>query len=266
MPLDPLVFPHLDGGALAQLPVRLTIERQIPRLRFPDGSEVRDSQNCALRYSWLLAYENLNATEWQRFRTFINEASMGARTFSFPDPLGNLLLQSRDLTASPWPPSAGLTVAPFADPLQPEAFILTNSSPAPLTLTQAVPLGGAFTSCFSLRAMWTSAAGLSLSLDTAAVTTTRSFTVGDWRTLHVTHTSSTPAASRLVSITVPPTSQVIVAAPQLELAAQPGAYHATGSASALFSQAWLDQPEFISQSLAPGAHSISLRIVSQRPL
>ncbi|MFN8687108.1 MAG: hypothetical protein ACK50U_14055 [Acidobacteriota bacterium] len=263
---DPIVFPHLDGGAIAQLPIRLTIERLIPRLLFPEGSEIRDSQNSLLRYSWSLAYDNLSDAEWQRFRSFIALTGHGARSFAFPDPLGNLLAASRDLTASVWLASPGLTVAPFADPGQPAAFILTNPTPAPLSLSQSVSLSGPFAACFSLRARWTSPVNFSISLGDDSGSTPRICLAGPWRSFHVSHSPAAAPSSRIVSITVPATTQILVAAPQLEIAFQPGAYHATSSDSGLFPHAWLDQSDFVSQSNAPGAHSISLRIVSQRSL
>lgn len=264
MPVNPVQFPALDNGILAQLPVELSIEKITRATRFPDGSLLFAASEARTRYSWLLRYENLSTQEWQRMQAFIAASQHGAASFAFYDPIGNLLAHSTDLEHSLWLAPPGLTVDPIADTDQENAFILTNPTALPLALTQSVALVGPFTTCFSIRAKWVGGVSFSLGLSDAVQVASVSRTAGAWARHHVRLASSGIPETRMVSIVVPPTTQIIVAAPQLEIGANPGAPLDTGSQSGVFPNSWLAQKSFDTRSAAPGAHSITLRIESLR--
>lgn len=264
MPANPIQFPALDCGILAQLPVELSIENLTRATRFPDGSLLFAANEARTRYSWFLRYENLNPQEWQRILDFIEATQRGAASFTFYDPIGNLLTHSVNLGESIWLAPPGLTVAPIADADQSNAFILTNPTSQPLALSQSVSVAGPFTTCFSIRAKWAGGASFSLGLSDAIQSASVSRTAGPWASHHVRLISSGNPESRMASIVVPPATQVIVAAPHLEIAASPSAPLETGSQSGIFPNSWLVQKSFDTQSLAPGAHSITLRIESVR--
>ena len=167
MPSNPIQFPALDNGMLTHLPVDLSIEKLSRATRFPDGSLLFAAAEAKTRYSWLLRYENLNPQEWQRLLDFIAATQRGAQSFTFYDPLGNLLAHSGNLEDSVWLTPPGLTVDPILDADQPKAFILTNPTAQPLALTQSVDLSGPFTACFSIRAKWAGGVNFSLGLSDA---------------------------------------------------------------------------------------------------
>ncbi len=264
MPANPIRFPALDTGILAHLPVELSIEKMTRATRFPDGSLLFAANEARTRYSWLLRYENLNPQEWERMLDFIAATQRGAASFTFYDPIGNLLAHSSNLEDSVWLAPPGLTVDPIVEIGQPNAFILTNPTAQPLALSQSISLAGPFTTCFSIRAKWAGGANFSLGLSDAVQSASVPRTAVSWARHHVRLISSGAPETRMASIVVPPTTQIIVAAPQLEIAASPGAPLETGSQSGVFSNSWLVQKSFDSQSVAPGAHSITLRIESVR--
>ncbi len=264
MPSNPVQFPALDNGILAHLPVDLQIEKITRATRFPDGSLLFATAEARTRYSWTLRYENLNPTEWQRMLDFIAATQRGAASFAFYDPLGNLLAHSGNLEDAVWLAPPGLTVDPVLDAGQPKAFILTNPTALPLILSQSVSLAGSFSACFSVLAKWVGGAQFSLSLSDGVATASAAQSATAWSRHHVRLSSTELAATRMVSIIVPPTTQIIIAAPHLEIADSPGASLETGSQSGVFPNSWLVQKSFDTQSLAPGAHSITLRIESLR--
>lgn len=266
MPADPILFPALDNGMLAHLPVSLSIDKIIRSTRFPDGSLLTAAAEARLRYGWNLRYENLSQTEWQRLIDFIAATNRGAIPFAFPDPIGNLLAHSGDLQNSIWLAPAGLTVHPITVPEQPKAFILTNPTALPIEITQSVAVAGPFRTCFSILAKWTGGANFSLRLADDATAASQPSTAAKWSRHFVTLTSGPTAQTRTVGLTIPPTTQLLVSEPQLEIAAAPGAYLQTGAQSGIFPSAWLNQRSYDSQSNAPGAHSITLRIESLRAL
>ncbi len=264
MPANQIQFPALDSGMLAHLPVELSIEKMTRATRFPDGSLLFAANEARTRYIWVLRYENLNPQEWQRMLNFIAATQRGAASFTFYDPVGNLLAHSGNLEDSIWLAPPGLTVAPILDTNQSNAFILTNPTAQPLALSQSVSLVGPYTTCFSIRTKWVGGANFSLGLSDAVQSVSVSRTAGAWARHHVRLSSPGTPETRMASIIVPPTTQIIVAAPQLEIAANPGAPLETGSQSGVFPNSWLIQKSFDTQSVAPGAHSITLRIESFR--
>ncbi len=266
MPTSAFTIPALDNGMLAQRPIRLTMAQLAPANRFPDGSVLFSASEAQQIYNWTLSYENLSTAEWERFQSFLNATQGGSASFLFLDPIGNLLAQSVNLESSVWLAPSGLTVDPFADPDQPDSYILTNSTAQPLALTQTASVPGAFTTCFSLLAKWPGAASFSIGLTDDTATASHAISASQWSKQHVRLSSNAAAQTRTVSITIPPTTQVIVASPQLEVAASPNAYCQTGANSGVFTSAWLAQERFDSQSVAPGAHSITLHVESIRSL
>ncbi len=264
MPHNPIQFPALDNGMLAHLPVELSIEKMTRATRFPDGSLLFAASETRTRYNWLLRFENLNAQEWQRLSDFISASRRGATSFTFYDPIGNLLSHSNNLEDSIWLASPGLTVDPILDADQSNAFILTNATAQPLSLSQSVSIAGPFTTCFSVWAKWVGGANFSLALTDTAQSSSVSRRSAAWARHHVRLSSSGNPETRMASIVVPPTTQIIVAAPQLEIAAHPGAPLETGAQSGVFPKSWLAQKSFDTRSAAPGAHSITLRIESLR--
>lgn len=264
MPVNPNWFPSLDSGMIAQLPLRLEILNRTRSTRFPDGTLMAANAEAILRYAWTLRYENLSDAEWQRFQDFIAATQRGAKSFAFADPTGNLLAQSTDLEGPAWVAPAGLEVDPIADTGKPNSFILTNSMPVPLALTQSVPLVGGFQTCFSVYAKWEGNMRFALRLSDNTAMAASAEDAGDWSRHSVTLSSPVESTSREVAIVVPPTTQLIIAAPQLEIAAQPGAYLETGLRGCVYPAAWLKQQSFDTRSAAPGAHSMTLRIESFR--
>jgi len=262
MPTDPIYFPALDNGMLAHLPIRLGIEKLYRFTQFPDGSTVVASSESKTRYTWNLQYENLNTSEWQKLNSFIQSSHRGSQSFAFYDPLGNLLAKSTDLQDAVWIASPGLVVDTIADSEQSNAFILTNPTSQPLSITQSVGIAGPFTCCFSLMTKWAGGAAFSLSLSDAVNVSSQSLQALGWRRQFIVGLASPTAQVRIAGLVVPPTTQVIVAAPQLEIASAPGAYLETETQSGVFPVSWLSNKSFDSQSNAPGAHSINLRIES----
>jgi len=266
MPDELVQFPALDTGMLAQLPMELEIERLVRETKFPDGSQVTSGVDSRLRYRWLIRYANLSDLEWVRFMEFFESSERGAKPFSFPDPMGNLVAQSQNLLDPVWDISPGLVVDRYEDPVFSSAAILTNSTPFALSLAQVAEVAGPFATCFSVYAMWPGVSSFSMMLSSSSESQTKPFTASEWSRYSVRIGLQASSSVRTVSIIVPPYSQLVVANPQLEIAAQPNAYRATGIRADLYSPAWMSQEYLAGQQPAPGAHSLTLQIESIRPL
>jgi hypothetical protein len=264
MPTDPIQFPALDNGMITHLPVDLLIEKITRSTRFPDGSVLYAAAEAKVRYLWTLRYENLNDAEWQRFNSFVQTTRRGSASFAFFDPIGNLLASSVNLQSSAWIASPGLTVDTIADPDFENSYILTNPTGQPLSLSQTVGVAGSYSTCFSIYAKWAGSANFQMQLSSSVDSAQRSLVAASWKRHFVRLDATAAAQDRMATLTVPPTTQIIVAAPQLEIAKSPHAYLPTASSGGVFPLAWLAQDRFTTQSNAPGAHSITLQIESLR--
>ncbi|WP_031498582.1 hypothetical protein [Bryobacter aggregatus] len=264
MPTDPIHFPYLDNGMLSQMPVRLELNRIAPANRFLDGSILYAASDAKLQYNWTLRYDDLSEAEWQRFTDFFAAIATGSEAFTFYDPLGNLLADTGNLESSSWIRPAGLALQSFSDPDVDKAYIVTNPTSAPLVLSQAVNVAGGFQTSFSLLVRWAGGMPFALAQSDGAQRLEQHFQATGWTRHFVAMKGVTSSASRSAEIVVLPTTQLIIAAPQLEIAAAPNAYSETGGHGGVFPQAWIGQKKLELQSPTPGGHSITLQIESLR--
>lgn len=264
MPSSRLVFPASDAGFLAQFPLRYESVRRGPQNLFRNGSRIHSPAESRLRSRWTLNFGYLSNEERDRMEEFLFAAEGEGRPFLFFDPLGNLLQHSEDLANPVWNRSSALDVSAFNDPELGEAFVLTNTGPGWGSLSQTVVFGFGYLGCFSVQTKWDSPVPFRLQVADANGSTETQNMASSAQRSFVRRRSSSAAESTTISIGIAPNSQVILANPQLEIAAQPGAYLPTGTRSGVVEHAWLRQDVYQWTSPAPHAHRIQLIVESNR--
>jgi hypothetical protein len=264
MPVSPLVFPASDAGFLAQFPVTYESVRRGPRNVFRSGRQLFSPGESRLRSRWTLSFGYLSNGERDRMEEFLSAAEGEGRPFLFFDPLGNLLQHSEDLSNAVWTRSGAIDVASFTDPDLGDAFVVTNTSPGWGALEQTVNFGFGFLGCFSVQTKWDSPVPMRLRLVDASGSTEAASSALEARRVFVKRKAGAAVASTTVSIGIAPNTQVILARPQLEIAATPGAYLPTGQRSGVVQAAWLRQDAYQWTAPAPDAHRIQLIVESNR--
>lgn len=239
MPIDLLPFPALDSGAIAQAPVQLSIQRRIPRTVFPDGSQVIANLDNRRQYLWKLQYNHLSMAEQERFTAFLEAIQRGAVEFLFPDPLGNLLRNSEDLSGPAWTKSPGLEVGPIEYIPGRTSWILTNSTAIVQQLEQVVGLPSNYSLCFSIWATWTSEQSFALRVGAAGSERRASLVADAPKQFAVSERPAANSSTIRVAVEVPPNSQLIVSSPQLEIGLKPQGYVSTGEQCGVFTSARL---------------------------
>ncbi len=239
MPANGAVYPALDNGMIAQTPVYLSIRRKVSERVFGGGARIQDSANAYRHYLWRLQYEHLSESEWSRFVEFIETSGRGAKTFVFPDPVGNLLRNSQNLTAAAWQKSAGLGVGPIEYVPGRPCWILTNPTPIVQTIEQLIGIHDQYAMCFSIWAGWTSAQEFKLTVGNGPAIQEAVHSAGPWQRYAVRRGAGPGTNLVRARIEVKPFSQLIVSSPQLEIGYGPQGYLATGEASGVFAEARL---------------------------
>ena len=144
-------FPLLSQGSAAQYPISRTWTWLAAQTETPGGYVARsiDSKGRLLR--WTLQYAELSDAEARAIALLYEQSRGGLRSFTFIDPLANLLAQSEDLTASVW--SAGALASVVSGSGGPMAgrkvFALTNGSQSQSGISQSLQVPGGYTYCLS---------------------------------------------------------------------------------------------------------------------
>jgi hypothetical protein len=89
--MDNLFFPQLSSGALVQYPVKRTRNVHTPGTESEDGTRVMYFDPFSARLQWLLSYNALKESEMLQLQSLFDACRGRFRSFTFLDPIGNLL-------------------------------------------------------------------------------------------------------------------------------------------------------------------------------
>src|ERR1700735_1767542 len=161
-----LVFPQLTTGAAALYPVtKQGLQRTVANV-LADGSTVVYADTDGTILGWALRATGLTLAEWNAIESLFQQTAGMAGTFTFLDPVGNLLLQSENFSADAW--TAGALVqltSGIGDPFgTARAARLLNTGQASAGLTQTLNVPGNFQYCLSAWIRTTSGSAVTLSI------------------------------------------------------------------------------------------------------
>ena len=107
-----LVFPQLNSGAIAHLPLSSTRSRRTVSNVLLDGSRVIWRDSGAERRAWALRYSGLQDDDAKTLADFFDSAGGRLNPFVFVDPAANVLAFSSDLAQSCWNKDPMLQIGP----------------------------------------------------------------------------------------------------------------------------------------------------------
>jgi hypothetical protein len=195
-----LTFPQLITGASALYPLRKTRSTRTVVNELDDGqTHIYVDPNAAFTL-WELEGRGLTNSEWESIETLFVQTSGMWGTFTFLDPVGNLLVQSEHLSAAAWVKSAAIQLnAGVTDPLSTSrATRIINSGQGIGQIQQVLNVPGHYHYCFSAWLRTTSESGVTASIAAGAVQVTRVLSLTtDWQRLFV---SGNPGQSASVTV------------------------------------------------------------------
>ena len=149
-----LVYPQLATGALSQFPVqRRHVYRTIIQTA-ADGTVVKLADSGAETIEWQLKYTALSDAELAALAAFFTAAEGSLNSFTFLDPIGNLLAWSSDFSNGVWDASPSLSLSAGAtDPKGgQQAWRVVNAGAGAQELSQTVMAPGGYIYSFSIYA------------------------------------------------------------------------------------------------------------------
>jgi hypothetical protein len=261
-----LVFPQLSTGTVALYPLQRRRLRRTVTNQLAGGQAVRYSDPDFSTSSWELEITGANLTEWTAIEQLFMSTAGRAKTFTFLEPAGNLLLQSEALAAPEWNPSALISLMDgIEDPFGGiSAARVLNAAPTSGDLSQPIAVPGNFQYAFSVwaRAGSTSSVGLFASTDGGEVE--RSFTLtSEWKrvVLPVTlglATESVTFGARLVA-----GDSVELFGMQVDAQPGPGGYQKTDAKGGVHSNARFDDDVLKVSAQGPDVFDAVIRVVSK---
>jgi hypothetical protein len=215
-------FPMLGQGGAAQFP--LVRRRRVRRLQAESagGHRQRALPGEGEVVTWELTYEDVSDSEAAAVESLFLASRGGVDSFTFVDPLSNLLAGSEDLLGPVW--ARGVSgVAAGGDGPWPDAavFVVTNGGQAAGGLEQSLALPAGFKYCLSCYAKG-GAVGLSIG------GVERWFAASaEWQRRQVTVEELGLMESVPAKILAPAGGSVAVCCPQLEAQAAASPYQAS---------------------------------------
>lgn len=227
-----MIYPNLRSGVAVQYPLRRRTRHHIVTARTPGGYVSRIRGGSEPEVGWELRYTDLTDAEAQALEDLYTASGGGLESFSFVDPLANLLKWSEDVSASPWT-KTGLSVEQFTEDGE-RCVRLTNAGQAPARLEQQVAVGSG-TVCMSCEAR-DAAGGQAM---VTAGTGTMGYTLqATWKTLWASGEPVGEAAA--CALVVPAGGMVEVRRLQAEMQVIPSMYKASDERGGVYPEARFD--------------------------
>lgn len=180
-----MYFPVLLSRAQVQYPVQKALEYRLAEAESPGGNVWRGLPDGPASRRWVLRFEDLTDGEADALASFYELCEGGWRSFSFADPMTNLLRWSEDLGNNAWGKSAGLTITTLSGSGgEPAEFQVMNPNATAGQVWQELDLAPGVAVCFSCEVrgggLWLRVGGAELKMAAS----------GDWMRRFITAVST----------------------------------------------------------------------------
>jgi hypothetical protein len=252
------VYPQLVTGAMSQFPIVKQRRLRTVANVAADGNSVKLADPAGKTIGWQLEYTDLSDTEMEALRQFFTEMEGSLTSFTFLDPVANLLAWSEVPTNAVWVAGPSLSLlGNVADPLGgSNAWQLANAGQEAQSLKQTLNAPTAYRYCFSAYAFSTRPVAVELQLGSQSA----QFALGSqWSRIHIAGTGDDAATVIEFGIQLPAGATVCVFGPQVEAQPAPSAYK-TGTTGAVCKEARFRDDAFTSTSTDVNHNSATVNI------
>ncbi|MFL6463647.1 MAG: hypothetical protein ACJ73N_04470 [Bryobacteraceae bacterium] len=262
-----LFYPQLTSGALAQYPLRKTRITRTTKNILADGNVIFLPDPGANRTIWQLEYSHLSFTDIQLLESHFTACKGPLSSFTFIDPIGNMLVSSTDLRAAAWQKSSLLQIQTgITDPFGGAAAQrITNDGQVAQELVQSLTVPTGYQYCLSLYA--TAAGPTPITLFRRGPTSQQStrMTVNPgWNRLTSSGRLNDSGPTLTVGISLDPGAQVSIFGLQLEAQISPSRYQPTMRTGGVHANAhWaIEQLQMIAEDVDSYATTVSIEIAT----
>jgi hypothetical protein len=254
-------YPQIGQGTVSQFPLRRTRSWRAITNQLESGEQFIVPDALGGQIEWYLRYTDISDAETASLSDLFTASFGGYGSFTFIDPLANLLGWSEDFSKPDWQFSL-LTQSPGAtDPMGTQrASSVANGTTGALPLSQSLAISGDYVTCFSVWVYANAPGAVTLQRDGAQVTSP----VGpQWTRLYLSGTGTAGGATSTFSIVIPAGQTVSVFGAQVEAQPFPSIYRQTGAALGIYDQTYFANDDLTVASTAPGLSACSIKLISR---
>jgi hypothetical protein len=259
-----LVYPQLLTGALAQFPIEKRQHTRTVVTRAADGHDWKLPDPAGGATEWHLTYTDLSDDEAHSLSQFFEAAEGRLRSFTFLDPLGNLIAHSEEMESPIWVKGPMLTLtANVPDPSGGHsAWRLSNMGAAPQRVYQTldVPKGYVYSCSAYVRCAETSSVTMLLGSHQA----TREGRAA-WHRIQFTSTGDRGSEPLKVGLEIPAGTTLESYGFQAEAQTSASTYKPT-AAGGVYENARLLEDSFELTTTGPNRNSCTVKIIHVKHL
>jgi hypothetical protein len=255
-----LVFPQLSTGVLTQYPVAKTAVQRSVVNTLGDGSTVVFADPDAAATAWQLQMTGLTSAEWGAIEGLFVATSGMWQTFTFLDPVGNLLANSEDLAAGSWTNGALIELTPgIGDPLgTTRATRVINAGAAVESVAQTLAVPGNFEYCVSVWARTIGSSSVTLAIGTL----TKTFALSsNWVRVSMNGNLGTSATSVTFGAALDIGASVDLFGVQVEAQLAASDYKMTGDQGGVYARARFSSDRFTVTAQGTDSFDVTVGIV-----
>ncbi len=258
-------FPQLATGALTQFPIEKSTSYRTIVNQMEDGSRVVLADPNAGTMRWNLSYVGLSDAESDAIAEFFLAMEGRLGSFTFFDPVANLIGWSDTFDASAWQRNALLSLQTgTADPLGTQrAATLSNSSSAGLAFGQTLPMPGQVTCCWSFYARSNSSESVTLIRSSGGATAVSVAAVGPaWQHCVLSSVLGGGSDTSTFQLTLAGGESLDVFGLQVDAQPAPSQYTPTTLAGGIYPATRFDSDELAITATGPNQNSCVLNFVT----
>lgn len=260
-----LYYPQLSTGVVSQFPIsRRTTLRTITNTLL-SGDNIRMSDPGSAVIAWQLQYSNLTDSEFLSLETLFEAAEGKLTTFTFLDPMGNLLNWSEDWTNAVWTADPLMQVSTgIADPLGGTGGVqLTNTAQTTQRIVQSTAGPSWFQYCCSIYLRSNAPSTIQMLCSATGQESLMQFQTGtSWTRAVMAGSLSLQESGISFGLQLPAGASIIAFGAQAE--PQPGAgyYKKTTDQAGVYPNTRFDSDSLTQITGAPNQNSCTVNLVS----
>lgn len=251
-----LAFPQLT-----LYPVKRQLNARTVVNTLADGSTVVFSDPAAAWIEWELEAKGLTSAEWQAVEALHQAVAAQWQAFTFLDPVGNLLAQSENFSASAWTNGPLLhLMAGVNDPFgTTRATTVVNTGQAAQAVAQTLAVPGNYEYTLSVWAR--TSAGSSVTLTVAGIARRFALT-SQWQRISVSGNPGQSGPGATFGAQLDPGASVDLFGMQVDAQAGASDYKQTPAAGGVYANARFASDAFTVRAQSTDVYDATIRIVS----
>jgi hypothetical protein len=255
-------YPQIGSGVVTQFPFARTRMWRAVTNQMESGELITLPDTAGGQIAWSLKYQDLTTAETAAISTLFTASQGQFGSFTFIDPMANLLGWSEDFTQAGWQLGQMTTAAGVADPLGTRrASAVSNSGAAAQPLSQTLGVSGDYVACFSAYVRANSATTVTMQRDN---TQTVAPAGPQWTRVLVSGTGIAGAAHSTFSLVIPAGQTIDVFGVQVEVQPWPSVYRQTSAASGIYSETYFADDELTMTSTGLCFSRAAINLISRQ--